>query len=479
LDIYILRTVKLMSKRKKIKKAGSTTRNIHKIATTLGVVPLVTMSSFLFHDSYALANVSQPNIIMDLASSSHMSVYLSDIFGADSLSYSFSGSVSDDVSDSILLTNSSTLSGRIDLYGYSPGTATVTVGVLHNGHNENPTFTVNIIDSALISDTLDSLHDGLDIGDIVYASAHQTPAADFNGDGVNNTDLTKLLGLIPSAYVNHRPTVSSIPNMTIVAGHSTTVTFSSYFNDEDSNLIYRLYNDDPTNESSAIFSCPSVTGEFVFSSSKEGSRTFSIVADDQHGGNRVAKFTVTATPNHQPAMAELVDGMVFTRDASFDLDNFFLDVDGDSLNYKIITPSTALSSNHFTSMYSYLNNTPVGSEEIDIEANDGFHTTPTTLDNLKATVLDSVYSYHVGETKELDFSNIFASGSTVTVFDPIDFGVTNEIATVSFVPSLDGGMGKLSVIGRVESTIYFTVEATKNNIVSRKLIVILIRPDTV
>jgi hypothetical protein len=95
----------------------------------------------------------------------------------------------------------------VNVYGYSPGTYTVTVEVLHDGIRDYTTFKVVVIEPAVTVNALDTDDNGFDIGDIVNAVKYQKAAADINGDGVvDGTDIEKLLTFIPSRYANYNAT---------------------------------------------------------------------------------------------------------------------------------------------------------------------------------------------------------------------------------------------------------------------------------
>jgi hypothetical protein len=295
-----------MSKNKKIKKAGSTTRNIHKIATTIGMVPLVTMSSFLFHNSYALADgvhiQSLRNVTIDLSSDNCVSIDAEYLFGPNS-GYTLTPLVSLSSTSALSADFNFATNNTITLEGSLPGTYTVTVDVVKEGITDYTDFKVVVIEPAVTVNALDTDHNGFDIGDIVTArsSSPQNPAADINADGVvNGTDIEKLLTFIPFQYANHSPrlvdTSPSLPPITLTSLNTTLNIDNNFFSDPDGDtLSYKIFKDG--NSAAVPYFYGSLTGslaspQLAFRASEIGSMTYTVVAYDNHGGYKAATMVV-------------------------------------------------------------------------------------------------------------------------------------------------------------------------------------------
>jgi hypothetical protein len=317
-----------VAKRKKIKKAGSTTRNIHKIAATLGVIPLVA-SSFLFTDSYALASGSTPvaypmqNKTIDLGRDNQLTISMYDLFKSDTIFENmFTGSiVVSESSDPLTTVDTSSAfqnayfsCGDLILQANHLGSYTVTVQATNYGTPENDvveaTFTVGIIDHAILKDKLDQLdgkHNGLDITDVVNAVNKVGLSTEFDTNGnhvIDKGDYAEYLSLIPAAFTNHSPVLrdGTIPSISLDIDESKSIDLNTYFKDEDeeSYIRYRLYD-----AGSELFYA-NISSSYLYLSAAEsiGSSPITIVADDNDGGSKVVEFTINVFDNHSPELNE-------------------------------------------------------------------------------------------------------------------------------------------------------------------------------
>jgi hypothetical protein len=463
----------MMAKRKKIKKAGSTSRNIHKIATTIGMVPLVTMSTYLFHDSYALALVSgvlatpkaEQYEMFDLStfgtSPIYTSIPLSELFN-DSTGYFLTGDFTSTAPNNIIEAYPSWNAVNFNLH--QPGTTTVTINII-NGSNQQATtkFVVSAYDPALVSSELDANNNGLDIGEIVNAASNQTanPAADLNGDGlVDIVDLNKLLGLIPSKYANHSPIAKPIADKNFIQGHNAApINLDSYFSDQDGDhLNYRLYT-----------AGPSVTGNingsylnFYISNTTLGSSNFTVVADDNHGGSKVVEFSADVSPsgtiNTAPTVIWNQSTDLAVAGNVFDMNQMFKDVDSDLLTYSLSPDSesffysTYFPNNQLNLIYS---TGVTGSHLLTITATD-------TYSSPSVSVTSSVYAeriadnFHVGYITPIEITSFLSGTTSHAIISSTDLFLH---ASPSFLTSTDLRT-YLNIEGLSQGTYTVTISAT-------------------
>jgi hypothetical protein len=327
------RTVKMMSKRKKLKKVGSTTRNIHKIATTLGVIPLVA-SSFLFTDSYALASTGgttpvpyaiRQNKTLDLGISNHLTISMSDLFESSTISNNMltgsfvvtdSGNLLTTVNTYSAFSSSYFSAGGLVLQADHQGSYTVTVKATNSATPQEDfveaTFTVGIIDSAIVKDKLDQLdgkHNGFDIMDVINAVQTNGLSTDYdtNGDQViDKADYAQYLSFIPAGMTNHSPVLTggTIPTQFLALEETKVIDLDDYFMDEDENsfINYRFYtSDDGDSQFNPYFL---TTSSLHLSGAHMGSSPITIVADDHKGGTKVVEFNVEVFDNHAPEINE-------------------------------------------------------------------------------------------------------------------------------------------------------------------------------
>jgi hypothetical protein len=448
-----------MANRKKIKKAGSATRNIHKIATTFGVIPLVAMSSFLFNDSYSLASSVTPATARvthgkTVYVGERVTFNLSDYF--ESLSTSLISSMNNNA-NSILTVNLSCHT----IQGLNPGSATITIAVpdgLGSGGNVMNTFTVGVIEPALVIKALDVGGNGLDISDVVSAVSNSNPAANVNGDTtVDNYDYPALLDLI-QLQTNLNPSYPKTPNVLIADQVLTTNTspleidLNQYFSDLDGDYInYRVY----SSETSVITSIYPGCSWLSLNPYSIGSSTITIVADDQKGGYEVASFLAEVVTNSPPeaSSSPLYDLIMQPGTQwSTDFDGLFTDPDGDSLLYNATGGSVTSTVNKF-----YINGSSPAFD-VEVIANDshGGTSSPRTVhvDYIYPTnlVTGSYQLYHI----ESYFNSVLTSANAFTITS------TSNIGTEA-VQDLGCGHFNLNITGNQSGTYTITVKGENVN----------------
>ncbi|QGQ99245.1 hypothetical protein EHS13_32475 [Paenibacillus psychroresistens] len=477
----------MMAKRNKIKKAGSTSRNIHKIATTLAMVPLVSMSSFLFHDSYALAKdpVSLKSLTFDLSSQSmqdnnqYLDYTNDEIWGSGS-QYHLSGVVSISNSDVTGYVTSNFSGEILRVDSHNLGTSTITV---ETTGGEQFFFNLVSFDPAITANTLDrgqnGVKDGLDIGDIVYALSHPIEstslAADLNQDNViDHAEITKLLGYIPAGYANSSPELdgefaSNLLN--IEQGRDRDINLSDIFKDADEEdylhlRLYRVLSTDETTSTTPNVDVTSSCGNTQLSIYGDmiGSTTYTIIAEDQHGGSKVANLTfrTIARTNDAPVIYdEYLQELIFNNGADYDLKQLISDPDGDPLTFTITT--TPIGSDPYLSTSITGNLLHVsGSDKkahATITADDG-RGGSTTLD-IDLYVLNK--SFYVGSTGTLKFSEYFTSGET--------FESIHGVGT-----SYETGSGNLRFNTNPSGTKIFTVFGLQDEETIHKTFVMYVSP---
>jgi hypothetical protein len=463
-----------MSKRKKARKSTTPSNKLHKIASTMSIVPLVAMSPFLFsNNSYAIATDVTHGVTLDLSKTTtgFMSINANNYFSGLSSPYLIESS-----SQSIITVEYSSGNGQGTIHGNRPGTATITVngsdgqeGTIHNS------FTVAVIDPGIVIKALDSGHDGLDVGDIVRAISTHNTAADMNGDGnEDNYDYPELLSLIQPVS-NHNPDfktgITQLPTVTLALGHTDTIlNLNNYFTDLDNDsLKFRFYDNAPA-------TTPAVYAQYSSSSAMElilnpnlggldlnhnGSTTYTIVVDDAYGGYKVAdlKVNVLDSGNHtvQVSTNPLSD-LVLNGNSGYDLNQLFFDPDYDYINYSFISVPMQVNANAHASG-SYLSfdsgGTDLSTVAGTVYANDSY--TPGTQAFRDLKVQLTTQQFHVNESKNLSLSNFFIGTNSYSVIKPDD--QTN--ASVDII--LSSGSPELKIIGKHEGTFTFTIHSTDSS----------------
>jgi hypothetical protein len=486
----------MMAKRKKIKKAGSASRNIHKIATTIAMVPLVTMSSFLFHDSYALAVAEAPPSPVPIARVSKtidttsngepLRIYLNELFVTGNSMFTGSVSLTDSFNTAAVLdvTHFSNDYGTrvngelfslnsgsyMDFYAIKPGSYTVTVKA-SNGNNtpiEN-TFTLGIIDKVLVINELDTDHYGLDISDIVKGVNNQVHATDINGDGlIDQTDVAQWLEYIPAAFAstNSNPT-GSMPNTYVAYDKSIDIDLNTYFQDAEDDLVYRIYNKTTSTTVSASIDSETHHQLRLFGTSL-GTSAYTLVADDQEGGYKISDFTITTFADSAPVLAankSLYD-LVLGQGATYTIptEGLFVDADAGAPYYDHLTYS--LGSGNWDSLNASLESgnivlsglTSPGTAIIQLDVDDAFGQSTEKTINVKIPnmSLNNAYDFH-------GLYNYFGLSS-----EAYDYSIVTPTADAiaSAAISSDSIDSQLIVTGKpgMAGSFTVTVKATNKNL---------------
>jgi hypothetical protein len=243
---------------------------------------------------------------------------------------------------------------------------------------------------------------------------------------------------------------------------------NEYFTDSDGDpLSYRFYSNNINN------SIPAVSGKMIFNCSyldlsyqNAGTTTFTVVADDRHGGSKVVEFTAEALANQAPeAVGSFPDlilgqGVYLSIDpdvfSSIDPNGFFYDKEGDTLSYSLSSPNSSVvevsgSLDIFTSF-------ATGSLSLDFIANDEHGGTATQ--NIDTQVVSGTFDESTGE---YIFSNLDSYFS--------DLPGSKTYSTVSFIHNGTSASAFLSNDGHDlhidhdadQGTFIVTIEATGDN----------------
>jgi len=129
----------------------------------------------------------------------------------------------------------------------------------------------------------------------------------------------------------------------------------------------------------AIFSSKNITnsttGTLSIAGDKanQGTYTFSLTATDEYGASSTLSFKYTILPNHPPTTTGTIDNIVFNGISgitTITLDDYFTDIDGESLNYNLEQSNSTITNNSIS--YGELKIAPseYGNTDITVTASD-------------------------------------------------------------------------------------------------------------
>ncbi len=332
------------------------------------------------------------------SSSFSVSSYFSSPNVDDILTYSASSSNTGIVSASIPQ-NSSTLT----IAPVSAGTATVTVtATIVNGGSATQSFLVTVNSEPVVSNSiadrtltaggssatfnLDNYFSDPDGDDLTY-SASSSPSGILSAS-VSGSTLTIAPVSAGSATVtvtaddgeddvsqsvavtvNSEPVVSnSIADRTLTAGGSSaTFDLDNYFSDPDGDDLTYSASSSPSGIVSASVSGSTLTIAPV----SAGSATVTVTADD---GEDDVSQSVAVTVNSEPVVSNSIPDRTLTAggsSATFDLDNYFSDPDGDDLTYSASSSPSGIVSASVSGSTLTIAPVSAGSATVTVTADDG------------------------------------------------------------------------------------------------------------